>query len=404
MRKSLPTREDYDFIVLGAFRYPAGDASANRMLTLAQLAVAAGRRPLVLNDHPALATDPNDGVGTYAGIDYLCVGEGNRGRLYRLMSRLSRAHRLRRIVEVACATATQRVVMTVPPGLFNVGLHLEHQRALGITVVSDIVERHDPDQFPRGRLDPVFLRHRWTSWLAARLSDGCIVISTELERQLDTRRTVLRLPALGDPTEFAPPTPRGTSRPLTLLYAGNPLNKDQLGTLIDVLLEEGKGGRAVELRLAGPDATSLSQSADVGEDRARRFGTIIRPLGRLSRDRLKHELGFADFTVLFRPDRGYARAGFPSKVPESLAAGTPVICNLSSDLALYLADGENAVICRSDPSTGEVARADLSRRLEDLRSASDEDLFAMRLAAWRSANELSVPAWAPVFRDWLADL
>jgi glycosyltransferase involved in cell wall biosynthesis len=40
----------------------------------------------------------------------------------------------------------------------------------------------------------------------------------------------------------------------------------------------------------------------------------------------------------------YAKAGFPTKIVESLSCGTPPVCNLSSDLAMYLTHGENAVL------------------------------------------------------------
>ena len=51
----------------------------------------------------------------------------------------------------------------------------------------------------------------------------------------------------------------------------------------------------------------------------------------------------SDFTVLLREDRRFARAGFPSKVPESLAHGVPVLCNMTGDMALYLLDGRECV-------------------------------------------------------------
>lgn len=40
----------------------------------------------------------------------------------------------------------------------------------------------------------------------------------------------------------------------------------------------------------------------------------------------------------------YAKAGFPTKIVESLACGTPPLCNYSSDLELYLKDRQNSII------------------------------------------------------------
>ena len=41
-------------------------------------------------------------------------------------------------------------------------------------------------------------------------------------------------------------------------------------------------------------------------------------------------------------------AGFPTKVGESMAAGVPVIANLTSDIGLYLHDGVEGVVCSDD--------------------------------------------------------
>jgi len=57
------------------------------------------------------------------------------------------------------------------------------------------------------------------------------------------------------------------------------------------------------------------------------------------------QLRQADFTVLLRsPEIRYAKAGFPTKVAESLASATPVILNLSSDLGLYIKDMREGII------------------------------------------------------------
>jgi glycosyltransferase involved in cell wall biosynthesis len=46
----------------------------------------------------------------------------------------------------------------------------------------------------------------------------------------------------------------------------------------------------------------------------------------------------------------YAKAGFPTKIVESLACGTPPLCNYSSDLELYLEDKKNSIIANGHTS------------------------------------------------------
>jgi glycosyltransferase involved in cell wall biosynthesis len=52
----------------------------------------------------------------------------------------------------------------------------------------------------------------------------------------------------------------------------------------------------------------------------------------------------SDFMLVFRPNLRFSNAGFPSKIPESLSLGTPIICNVFSDIKLYLTDGKDSFI------------------------------------------------------------
>lgn len=53
----------------------------------------------------------------------------------------------------------------------------------------------------------------------------------------------------------------------------------------------------------------------------------------------------ADFSILLRdPSLRVNKAGFPSKVVESMRLGVPVICNYSSDLQSYIISGFNGVV------------------------------------------------------------
>ena len=70
-------------------------------------------------------------------------------------------------------------------------------------------------------------------------------------------------------------------------------------------------------------------------------------LGRVEREVVLNTLSEVDFTVLLREsDLRYAKAGFPTKVVESLATGTPVILNLSSDLGEYINDMQEGLIVK----------------------------------------------------------
>ena len=92
----------------------------------------------------------------------------------------------------------------------------------------------------------------------------------------------------------------------------------------------------------GANINEVSQITGISRDKLEINQNMIRCMGRVPRPVVLQTLQETDFTVLIRDaSLRYAKAGFPTKVVESLMSGTPVICNLSSDLDEYLVDGEN---------------------------------------------------------------
>jgi glycosyltransferase involved in cell wall biosynthesis len=83
---------------------------------------------------------------------------------------------------------------------------------------------------------------------------------------------------------------------------------------------------------------------------------------------------------LLRPDARYAHAGFPTKVVESFAVGTPVLANLTSDLGRYLVDGRNGLVCDADSADAVVGTLVRALRL------SPGQLGALRTEARRTAE------------------
>ena len=71
----------------------------------------------------------------------------------------------------------------------------------------------------------------------------------------------------------------------------------------------------------------------------------VKAYGRVPREKVEEVMLQMDFSVLLRPsEERYTKAGFPTKSVEAMSHGVAMICNLSSDLGMYLKDGENAVI------------------------------------------------------------
>jgi glycosyltransferase involved in cell wall biosynthesis len=207
----------------------------------------------------------------------------------------------------------------------------------------------------------------WNTEIAMRMLiprlDGVIAISRALECYYAERRMqVGRIPPLIDPDEIVQaspaPDPRGRIR---LAYCGSARTKDLLDIVIDaVIARDGKGGRFL-LDIAGPSEADIRKCRPV-RARGGELPDCLRVHGHVSHARSLEIVGNADFSVFLRHVTRVSRNGFPTKFVESLALGTPVIANLTSDLAEHLRDGETGLVCPS--ATRESLEVALDRAFE----------------------------------------
>lgn len=102
----------------------------------------------------------------------------------------------------------------------------------------------------------------------------------------------------------------------------------------------------------GIDRNALAKLCCLPEDDLSAM-CCIRALGRIPRNEVIQHLNETDFTILIRSSIArYAKAGFPTKVVESLMSSTPVICNMTSDLGMYLKDGYDCIeVEHEDPES-----------------------------------------------------
>jgi glycosyltransferase involved in cell wall biosynthesis len=183
-----------------------------------------------------------------------------------------------------------------------------------------------------------------------------IAISRLLESHFEGRgRNVIRIPTILDVLSM-PCVDRAPADRLVLLYAGMPGRKDLLKEIFVALVALDPDERSrIEFRLLGPTKAELVALLGGSASLLDQLADTVKPLGRVPRNQVLAALQEAHFTVLLRPDKRYAKAGFPSKVPESLAAGVPVLLSLTGDLAEYLGD-ERAALSVRGCSAGEMAK------------------------------------------------
>jgi glycosyltransferase involved in cell wall biosynthesis len=263
----------------------------------------------------------------------------------------------------------------------------------------NVVEWFGASQLPLGWGGPfhlsneIALRHYFPK------AGNIIVISRYLENYYRSRgcRTI-RIPPIIDCGRVVPRLRnKRVNEPLLLVYAGSPGKKDLLDTVLETLFRVNADGVRASLVLVGVSPTEALLQTPLQGRGLSLSPTWLRAIGRVSIERAMEEVRNADFSILFRPKRRYSEAGFPTKVVESLSLGTPLLCNLSSDLGEYLNHGKEALIC-SDFTVPEI-----TTRLEEAIALGPVDLDNMRIFARNCAEEhFDVRKYAPPLRRFLA--
>ncbi|MDP9929208.1 glycosyltransferase [Variovorax paradoxus] len=247
----------------------------------------------------------------------------------------------------------------------------------GIPLIADVVEWYDPRQMKGGRFGPFYLNAQVALRYFYPRCDGVIAISSLLEnhyRELGCK--VVRIPpSLDVQTDQNIFRLKNPGAPLVLLYAGTPGKKDLLLHVIEAVEALDVTGTRLRLKILGPTLEHLKASYNRSE-----FSSNIEVLGYLNQTEIAQHIRAADLTVLLRESARFTNAGFPTKLVESLANGTPVIANLTSDIGMYIRDGVEGLVC-TDCSVRALTLA-IERALE----LSGLQLQAMRYSAIEQAK------------------
>lgn len=257
-------------------------------------------------------------------------------------------------------------------------------RREGIPLVFDAVEWYEPSSMPGGAYGP----YRWSFELAMRsycLKLGRVItISRWLEEWYSSRGVkTVRVP----PTHDVIANPwrvggEGEASKTVFAYAGSPGKKDLLDPFVEAVYREGLDKGQLELRLVGPTIKEILTLPALAQRGLTDLPDWVKATGRLPQADALDVVRQADFSILLRPIMRYSTAGFPTKSTESLAVGTPLLANLTSDLGTFLENGVNSWVAEGI-EVDQVASA-----LKAAVAQSSEGRRAMRAAARKTAEQL----------------
>lgn len=330
-------------LIVSTNKFPQGDAGAIREESFAKLFQKIGYEVLVAG----LGQSTGFQIKQYSGIDYISLRSSREDYISRYCNRRFYSKRLKKYV--LNDSNKYDCVLFVNGSCQTVHALINYQEKNNCVLLHDSVEWYSPEEFKYGKMARAY---RNKNYLNQQLIDEhfrVIAISKYLEKHFcDRGLRTKRIPVILDiqSINFCKDIDNSV---VTFLYAGSPGKKDYLSEIVTAFSKLSiKERNKCKLNIIGVTKEQLSSSCGVDKAVIDTMGDCLSCFGRVKHDEVLRELGRADFTVLLRPSElRYAKAGFPTKFVESLATGTPVICNLSSDLNEYLLDEINGIICDS---------------------------------------------------------
>lgn len=360
-------------LMLVPSNFPNGDAGAVRDITFAKIYQELGYKVFLIG------AGRGNREGDYQGVHfYSLYKEANifKDHLLRFLSSPRAYIRL----------ANKIIEENGPPAIIHInsipetviGKLIRFSKDNNTTIIHDSTEWYSPCEFSYGKLDKAYILKDRLNRKVIRNPIRVIGISSYLTEYFRQRGLkAVRIPVIMDIHNTK--TSVNITDKVKLIYAGSPANKDYLREIvIGVTLLSENNQKKMELHILGADKKQIKRLTGLSA-----LPTCITPYGRVSREKVDALMRQMDFSTLLRPpEERYTKAGFPTKSVEAMSHGVAMICNISSDLGMYLKDGENAVIVegydeisfsKSLERVLSMNRAEIDRIKRNARKLAEED-------------------------------
>ena len=316
--------------------FPDGDAGAVRDDAFAHIYRELGY------DVRLVGKSTTSRYGQYNGTDYVSIYKdvpGIRGHFERFFFEHKEYENVINLWIKEFGIPSIIHINSIPEKTISFLIHIAEEN--NIPIVHDSVEWYSACEFPHGKLDKAYILKDRLNRKIIRDPIRVYSISSFLDDHFKARGLrSCRIPVIMDVQNTVIGTSDADDK-VKLIYAGSPATKDYLKEMVlgvEMLSEEEK--QKVLFNIYGATEEQIKSITGLSK-----LSTCIVPHGRVPRSIVQEQLLKSDFSVLLRPaEERYAKAGFPTKSVEAMSHGVAMMCNLSSDLGMYLVDGENAII------------------------------------------------------------
>lgn len=211
-------------------------------------------------------------------------------------------------------------------------------------------------------------------------ADGIIAISQYLKNYYeDIQMDVTCIPPIFDIEQSREIKRTEHIGKLHLVYAGSlGSSKDQILPVLQALRTINEKEIRISLDIVGITMKQIEE-ATLQND-WEKLG--VKAFGRLKNDEARRIVGEADFSLLLRQNKRYAKAGFSTKFAESMSLGVPVICTKVGGADAVITDMYDGVHLPDNETKT------IQNKLEELLAKDSDDISAMKKNAFNSARRL----------------
>ena len=345
------------FLIITGDKYPKGDAGAIRQHSFAKIFEELGYKVLIIG----MGESTRFKKSVFDGINYYSLRYYHNNIIMRVLGRLFFPFNLSKILKTLSDGFVSGILI-VSGNRITYKIVESYSREYKIQLYHDSVEWYSPSEFKNGEKNRSYKANDKLNRVYIDKKYKVFAISTYLEKYFKEKGiNTLRVPVIMDTKEMK--YRKEETDKIVIVYAGNMGAKDRIHNFILAFCDLKQEIREkFEFNIIGLNYEQYRQIAH--ELPSSVINKEIFFHGRLSNDEVLCHLRRADFTVLLRPkEERYAKAGFPTKVVESLSMSTPVICNLTSDLDKYLVDMDNSIILEDDSYDSSVVALDRISKL-----------------------------------------
>ena len=244
---------------------------------------------------------------------------------------------------------------------------LKYCQQHSIRLIVDVVEWYDPRHLPGGLLGPYAILNELSMRYIVPKVKELFVISQFLEDYFSQRNCrTLRVPPLFESTNSKNMSPG---------------KKESFDILCKGLCRAAERNAQFRLHIIGLNESDFFRLLPSQITSKLFDGKHVSFYGKLPNSEARKIIASCDFSLLLRKQKRFSQAGFPSKIPESMSLGTPVVTNYFSDLSLFLKHDSNSIIIKEHTAES-VAQA-----IIHATSLGQNELQSLRLNAIQTAND-----------------